>query len=118
MPVWGLQEQNLPGPHRISSFLSCKENADLINVVLSPKGGPSSPPRTFPSRKSQRTLFPFSLSHQKSLMRNKDCIITSPKQSLVINPLVKKLSTSFSENSKAGKERRIGIRNVKNKSGN
>lgn len=49
-------------------------------------------------------------------MRNKDCLITSPKQSLVINPLVKKLNTSFSENNKVGKELRIGIRNEKNKS--
>lgn len=63
-------------------------------------------------------FFSFSLSHQKSLMRNKNCLINSPKQSLVINPLVKKLSTSFSENSKVGKEHRTGIRNVKYKSGN
>lgn len=113
MSVWGLQEQSLPGPHLIRSVLPCKET--WLYALLSPKGGLSPPPRTFPSRRSQRTLFPFSLSYQKSLIRNKDCLITSPKQSLVINPLVKKLSTSFSENSKVGKELRIGICNVKKK---
>lgn len=37
MSVWGLQEQNLPGPHLISSILPCKESADLTLCRPLPK---------------------------------------------------------------------------------